>query len=189
MIHTALLWRSSKSKYGFDSESKLDNAGKWYFKDMRSNPIDLGVSADICGEYSSDDEYEDISESDRTCLSKSERRGYLLKRSNTDFNLWRRHYCALADHLWCLDLSKKEIPAVRAKCVKLSGLIRYREGSTTLDQLQIIIVNSTDGKTHFFRACSLLDQKKWIQDMNRWVRINDPEKSLEESLPADILSR
>ncbi len=155
------------SKYGQSDESKLENGSKWYFKDMRTNPIELGAAAEICGEYSSDED-EAISQSDLSYLAKSERKGYLLKRSNSDFNLWRRWYCVLMDQLWCVDISR-EVP--RAKCVKLSGMIRYREGYKTLDQLQIIIINSPDSKSHFFRAFNLIDQRKWIQDLNIKTRV------------------
>ena len=155
------------SKYGQSDESKLESGSKWYFKDMRTNPIELGAAAEICGEYSSDED-EAISQSDLSYLAKSERKGYLLKRSNSDFNLWRRWYCVLMDQLWCVDISR-EVP--RAKCVKLSGMIRYREGYKTLDQLQIIIINSPDSKSHFFRAFNLIDQRKWIQDLNIKTRV------------------
>jgi len=154
-------------KYGHSDESKLEHADKWYFKDMRTNPIELGATAEICGEYDSDED-EEISQSDLSYLAKSERKGYLLKRSNSDFNLWRRWYCVLMDQLWCVDIAGD---VSRAKCVKLSGMIRYREGYKTLDQLQIIIINSSDGKSHFFRAFNLIDQKKWIQDLNIKTRV------------------
>ncbi|KAJ1414450.1 hypothetical protein B484DRAFT_401765 [Ochromonadaceae sp. CCMP2298] len=137
-------------------------SARWFFKDMRTNPIELGASADVTGEYSSDED-EEISQSDLSYLAKSERKGYLLKRSNTDFNLWRRWYCVLMDQMWCVDITREN---PRAKGVKLSGMIRYREGYKTLDQLQIIIINSPDGRSHFFRAFNLIDQKKWIQDLN-----------------------
>jgi hypothetical protein len=155
------------SKCGIADESKLENSAKWYFKDMRSNPIDLGSTSDICGEYDSDED-EEISHSDLSYLAKSERKGFLLKRSNTDFNLWRRWYCVLMDQLWCVDTAQE---IARAKCVHLSGMIRYREGQKTLDQLQIIIINSADGKSHFFRAFNLIDQKKWLQDLNIKTRV------------------
>lgn len=155
------------SKYGFGGENKLENAGRWFFKDMRTSPIDLGANAEISGEYESDED-EEISQSDLSYLAKSERKGYLLKRSNTDFNLWRRWYCVLMDQLWCVDMSREK---PRAKCVKLSGMIRYRDGYKTLDQLQIIIINSSDSKSHFFRAFNLIDQKKWIQDLNIKTRV------------------
>ena len=154
-------------------QSKVDNTAKWYFKDMRTNPIELGATSEICGEYDSDED-EIISPSDLSYLAKSERKGYLLKRSNTDFNLWKRWYCVLMDQLWCVDIAK-EIPC--AKCVHLSGMIRYREGYKTLDQLQIIIINSSDGKSHFFRAFNLIDQKKWIQDLNIKTRIGAENNS------------
>jgi hypothetical protein len=154
-------------KYGIKDLAKLANSSRWFFKDMRATPIDLGTSAEVSGEYSSDED-DEISQSDLSYLAKSERKGFLLKRSNSDFNLWRRWYCVLMDQLWCVDVSR-ETP--RAKCVKLSGMIRYREGYKTLDQLQIIIINSADSKTHFFRAFTLIDQKKWIQDLNIKTRV------------------
>lgn len=155
------------AKCGIADESKLERSEKWYFKDMRSNPIDLGSTSDICGEYDSDED-EEITPSDLSYLAKSERKGFLLKRSNTDFNLWRRWYCVLMDQLWCVDTTRE---IARAKCVHLSGMIRYREGQKTLDQLQIIIINSADGRSHFFRAFNLIDQKKWLQDLNIKTRI------------------
>ena len=37
-------------------QSKVDNTAKWYFKDMRTNPIELGATSEICGEYDSDED-------------------------------------------------------------------------------------------------------------------------------------
>ena len=142
-------------------KSSLDITSRWYFKDIRTNPIELNESGDIMGETSSDDE-EEISQSDLSYLAKSERKGYLLKRSNTDSNLWRKWYCVLLDQLWCIDITK-EVPT--CKCIKLTGMIRYREGYRALDQLQIIIINS-DNLSHYFRAFNIVEQRNWIQDLN-----------------------
>jgi hypothetical protein len=141
-------------------KSSLDVTSRWYFKDIRTNPIELHESGDIMGETSSDDE-EEISQSDLSYLAKSERKGYLLKRSNTDSNLWRKWYCVLLDQLWCIDITK-EVPT--CKCIKLTGMIRYREGYRVLDQLQIIIINS-DNLSHYFRAFNIVEQRSWIQDL------------------------
>lgn len=142
-------------------KSSLDVTSRWYFKDIRTNPIELNESGDIMGETSSDDE-EEISQSDLSYLAKSERKGYLLKRSNTDSNLWRKWYCVLLDQLWCIDITK-EVPT--CKCIKLTGMIRYKEGYRVLDQLQIIIINS-DNLSHYFRAFNIVEQRSWIQDLN-----------------------
>lgn len=113
---------------------------RWYYKDVRTAPLEIGDTGEIIGEYALDhfsymysepakllsesesihlreqdsdiflDAFEhstvptaaavsggyeegefEISFSDLAYLTKAERKGYLLKRSNRDVNLWRRY--------------------------------------------------------------------------------------------------
>lgn len=153
-------------KYNISDAKEVANTVRWYYKDIRTSPIEFGDSGEVSGEYSSDDE-EVISHSDLAYLAKAERKGYLLKRSSKDQNLWRRWYCALTDHLWCVDINRDD---PRAICIKLSGMIRYKQGNhSTLDQVQTIIINSLK-QTHFFRAFNVVEHRKWIEDL--YVKTN-----------------
>ena len=100
--------------------TRMKNTIRWYFKDVRTPPIEFPDGEEATGEDSSDDE-EEVSHSDLAYLAKAERKGYLLKRSSRDQNLWRKWYCVLTDHLWCIDIQKKVPTAI---CIRLSGMIR-----------------------------------------------------------------
>ena len=181
------------SKYGnldeSKSKSKTKYAVKWYLKDIRTNPIDLGAMADICGEYSSDED-EAIAEVDVSYLANNgNQSGYLLKRSNSDVNLWRRRYCLLSEQLWCMGTSR-EGPRL-AMGVAYNSMVRYREGNKTLDQLQIIIINASDGKSHFFRAFSVTEQKKWIADLTHALTLRaaaDSDQATQLENPLQVLT-
>jgi hypothetical protein len=151
-------------KYNIYDSKEVSDSVRWFYKDIRTSPIDFGDAGEVCGEYSSDEE-EEISHSDLAYLAKAERKGYLLKRSSKDQNLWRRWYCALTDHMWCVDINRDD---PRAICIKLSGMIRYKQGNCidkTETTLQTIIINSLK-RTHFFRAFNLNEHRKWIDDLN-----------------------
>lgn len=107
-------------KYQVVDVTKLRNSVRWYYKDVRTTPIEFGDNEEATGEYSSDEE-EEVSHSDLAYLAKAERKGYLLKRSGRDQNLWRKWYCVLTDHLWCIDIHRT-VP--KAICIRLSGMIR-----------------------------------------------------------------
>ena len=107
-------------KYQVVDVTKLRNSVRWYYKDVRTTPIEFGDNEEATGEYSSDEE-EEVSHSDLAYLAKAERKGYLLKRSSRDQNLWRKWYCVLTDHLWCIDIHRT-VP--KAICIRLSGMIR-----------------------------------------------------------------
>eukprot|EP01035_Chromulina_nebulosa_P023640 gene23640-30654_t len=226
-------------KHNKASDTPLLNVTRvrWYYKDVRTAPLEIGDTGEIIGEYSLDhfsytysepekltsesepnDEdresrattvntsdssmfldalehsalpsavtvsggYEDgefeISFSDLAYLTKAERKGYLLKRSNRDVNLWRRWFCVLTDHLWCVDVTKNRYPS--AICLKLvsmsvsgpikptavNGPISSASGkhqSSTRDKLQSILVTSLK-EVHHFRAFNLNDQFNWIEDL------------------------
>lgn len=100
--------------------TRMKNSIRWYFKDVRTPPIEFPDGEEATGEDSSDDE-EEVSHSDLAYLAKAERKGYLLKRSSRDQNLWRKWYCVLTDHLWCIDIQRKTPTAI---CIRLSGMIR-----------------------------------------------------------------
>jgi hypothetical protein len=151
-------------KYQIADPTKLRSSVRWFYKDTRTPPLDLGDSGITVGEYDSDDE-ENLSESDCFYFSKVEKKGYMLKRSNKDINVWKRWYCVLADHLWCIDFNREPYKVI---CVRLHSLIRTKDGHSFSDQIQNIIVNSLKG-SHFFRAFNIVDQRSWIDHLQAWT--------------------
>lgn len=149
-------------KFNIADTLKLKRSIKWFYKDVRSSPLELG-EGEMVGEYDSDDE-EELSHSDLAYLTKSERKGYLLKRSSSDANLWRKWYCILTDQLWCIDVSAT---VSRAICIKLTGATRSKDGEELKlgDRIQNIIINSPK-RTHLFRAFTVPEQKKWVDELN-----------------------
>eukprot|EP01040_Poterioochromonas_malhamensis_P019266 gene19266-22715_t len=156
--------RKMSEKYQIADSSKLKSSVRWFYKDMRTPPLDLGDSGGTVGEYDSDDE-ETLSESDCFYFSKVEKKGYMLKRSNKDINVWKRWYCVLTDHLWCIDFNREPYKVI---CIRLHSLVRARDGYSFSDQIQNIIVNSLKG-AHYFRAFNIMDQRSWIEHLQAWT--------------------
>eukprot|EP01033_Poteriospumella_lacustris_P004659 gene4659-3341_t len=156
--------RKMSEKYQIADSSKLKSSVRWFYKDMRTPPLDLGDSGGTVGEYDSDDE-ETLSESDCFYFSKVEKKGYMLKRSNKDINVWKRWYCVLTDHLWCIDFNREPYKVI---CIRLHSLVRARDGYSFSDQIQNIIVNSLKG-SHYFRAFNIMDQRSWIEHLQAWT--------------------
>eukprot|EP01039_Chlorochromonas_danica_P006976 gene6981-7718_t len=143
---------------------RLKSSMRWYYKDVLLTPLVLGDGTDVVGEVDSDDDDDELlTPSDLAYLTtKAECKGYLLRRSSRDQNLWRKWYCILTDHLWCFGLNSQ---SARSLCIKLSGVIRYKEGTITANQIQNIIINSTK-RAHIFRVLDIDHQKKWIEELN-----------------------
>jgi len=153
------------------------SSNRWYFKDIRTYPLELESSGDVSGESSSDEE-EEISLSDLAYLRQGERRGFLLKRSSQDPNLWRRRYCVLTDKLWSIDVRSK-VP--KASSINISGSIQVRESAAIFNldyPLSIVIENSSSSGSGsgggisskgaaFFRATNPTDHQGWIDDLRQ----------------------
>jgi hypothetical protein len=133
---------------------------RWFFKDIRSTPVDMGDN--VSGNSSSDDE-ESISLSEMSYLRQGERRGYLLRRSNRDPNLWRKRYCVLTDKLWCMDV-KRLYP--RSRCIKITSTTIITDRTPSLEYPNCLVLHDT-GNTNFFRASSLLEQQQWQDDIHQ----------------------
>lgn len=91
----------------FNASRSLDDFNvKWIYKDMRAIPLSCNekyCAEDISCNNSSSDEEEDISIHDLQYINQFERRGYMLRRSKRDPNIWRKRYCILSDNLWCIN--------------------------------------------------------------------------------------
>jgi hypothetical protein len=144
------------------------NFSKWYFKDKRRIPLDLDETGDVSGNSSSEEE-DEISLNDFTYLTQGERRGYLLKRSRTDPNLWRRRYCILTDKLWYFDVKRQVNP--RGQCIQINSSAVVRDKVRLLDYPNAIII-TTMSDTHYFRATSPLEQHSWINDISQRARLS-----------------
>jgi hypothetical protein len=153
-------------RYNIMDFQKLKNSTRWIYKDVRTSPILLEdynyATFDTTGEDEISDDEEELSHSDLNYLVKSERKGYLLKRSSKDINLWKKWYCVLTDHLYCININQV-IP--KSICIKLNGVQRARSNHIHSEQVTNIIINSTRG-SHLLRAFNILDQKKWIEDLH-----------------------
>lgn len=154
-------------RYSLMDYNRLKNSTRWFYKDVRTPPIlleDNYQSFDTIGEDSSSEDEEELTHSDLNYLVKSERKGYLLKRSSKDINLWKKWYCVLTDHLWCLDINRTTPKTI---CIRLNGVQRSRNNQLTGgEQIHNIIINSTK-VTHLLRAFTLIDQRKWIEDLHQ----------------------
>lgn len=145
-----------------------NNFSKWYFKDVRKTPLDLEETGDVSGNSSSDEE-DEISLNDFTYLRQGDRRGYLLKRSTTDPNLWRSRFCILTDKLWYFDVKRQINP--KGQFIQINSSTIVRDNVCLLDYPNAIII-STMTDTHYFRAPSPSDQKMWISEISQRGRLS-----------------
>ena len=171
--------RTLKSQeYILDVESQLkeklflkcqlnDFTSRWYFKDIRCSPLELGEDCDHVRSELLDDETE-ISLSDLACIKHAERSGYLLKRSSKDPNVWLPRYCILTDKLWCVN-DKLRVPT--ASCISLNSNTKLQSRSLSLDCLGAITVQSTQG-LHYFIAPSSYDQQCWLDEISMKSALN-----------------
>ena len=131
----------------------------WYYKDIRSVPLQL--DGETSGNSSSDNE-EEMPMNDLIYLGSGDRRAVMQKRSSTDPNLWRRRLCVLTDKLWCINL-KKRAPWV--SCIPLDGSASLQEDAPELKYPYGIILRTSTGLTHFLRACSASEQHIWCCEL------------------------
>jgi len=96
-------------------------------------------------------------------LRQGERRGYLLRRSNRDPNLWRKRYCVLTDKLWCMDVKRLH---PRSRCIKISGNTIVTDRTPSLDYPNCVVMHD-QATTNFFRAASVTEQQQWQDDINQ----------------------
>lgn len=124
-----------------DTEGRLEAFTTWHYKDALSHPLDMdfGADDDASSNESSEDE-EEISLSDVSYLRQNDRKGFMLKKSSTDPNLWRRRYCILTDKLWCID-AKRPVP--RASCISIVNNIKLVENNTVEISFSFALVGTT----------------------------------------------
>ena len=158
----------SKLKEKFVSKYQLNSyTSRWYFKDIRCSPLELGEARDHVRGELLDDEIE-ISLSDLACIMHAEKSGYLLKRSSKDPNVWLPRYCILTDKLWCVN-DKLRVPT--ATCISLNSNTKLQSRSLLLDCLGAITVQSTQG-LHYFIAPSSYDQQCWLDEISMKAALN-----------------
>lgn len=134
---------------------------RWFFKDVRSLPLELGEACDLTGDDSSEDD-DEISLNDLSCIKQADIGGYLLRRSKKDPNVWQQRYCVLTDKLWCAH-DRLRVP--RASSINLDSSTKVQSRAYSLDCHGAIIIQSSLGQ-HSFIAPSLSEQNRWIDEIN-----------------------
>jgi hypothetical protein len=137
-----------------------DTTSRWFFKDTRSAPLELGEACDLTEDESSDDDTE-ISLNDFSCIQQADRSGYMLKRSSKDPNVWLLRYCVLTDKLWCVN---DRLRSPRASCISLNSNIKLQSKAPSLDCPGALILHSSHG-LHSFIAPSLSEQQSWLHEI------------------------
>ena len=137
-----------------------DTITRWFFKDTRSAPLELGEACDLTEDESSDDDAE-ISLNDFSCIQQADRSGYMLKRSSKDPNIWLLRYCVLTDKLWCVN---DRLRSPRASCISLSSGTKLLSKAPSLDCPGAMILQSSHG-LHSFIAPSVLEQQSWLHEI------------------------
>lgn len=137
-----------------------DTTSRWFFKDTRSAPLELGEACDLTEDESSDDDTE-ISLNDFSCIQQADRSGYMLKRSLKDPNVWLLRYCVLTDKLWCVN---DRLRSPRASCITLSTNTKLQSKAPSLDCPGALILHSSHG-LHSFIAPSLSEQQSWLHEI------------------------
>ena len=131
----------------------------WYYKDIRSIPLQL--EGETSGN-SSDEEESEISLNDLIYFGTGDKRAMLLKRSNSDPNLWRKRLCILNDKLWCINLRKK---SPYASCIELNGKVMLQEEAPDLNYPYGIIIQNPNQNTYFFRTNNSSEQQIWKDEL------------------------
>ena len=137
---------------------------RWYFKDMRTSPLELGDACDLTGDCSSDED-EEISLNDLSCITSAAsaaQSGYMLKRSSKDPHVWQQRYCVLTDKLWCVN-DRLRVPT--ASCISINSSTKLHTKCSILDCPGAIIMQSNQG-SHAFIVTSLNDQQNWISELS-----------------------
>ena len=139
-----------------------ETSSRWFFKDTRTLPIDLGDNGEVIGEESTSDDEDEMTLNDLSYIMQADRKGYLLKRSSKDPNLWRKRYCILTDKLWCIN---DRLRQPKATGLRLSSIL-VNNVSNELHCPNVIAVHSNHG-VHTFLAASSVEQQLWLEDINQ----------------------
>lgn len=137
------------------------SSSRWFFKDIRSSPLELGEAFDLSGDESPEEGEEEISLNDLSSMSQTHRSGYLLKRSAKDPNVWLSRHCFLTDKLWCVN-DRLRVP--RASCIPLNSSTKLQNKCLTLNCPGAIILQSNQGN-NFFLTTSAAEQQSWMNDL------------------------
>ncbi len=155
-----MLVQKLANRYKIQDTDRLMNGVRWYFKDCRTNAIEFPTGEETIGEDEYSDDEEEISHSDLGYLAKAERKGYLMKRSSKDINLWKRYYCVLADSkIYCVNINRDIPTSISVQCEFL------RSKSLNDDTDMRLILNGDNGKTYMFSAFSVFYAKRWRDDI------------------------
>ena len=167
-------------------EGKLNTYATWHYKDSLSHPLDADFDPDddASGNSTSEEE-EEISLSDVSYLRQNDRKGFMLKKSSKDPNLWRRRYCILTDQLWCID-AKRSIP--RATSIDIFNNITLANNHTVEIPHSFALVRkqrrdrSSSGGTssdqrvvlhdHYFRVQSEVSMASWMDELRLRIVLN-----------------
>lgn len=170
-------------------EGKLDTFSTWHYKDSLSHPLDADFDPDddASGNSTSDEE-EEISLSDVSYLRQNDRKGFMLKKSSKDPNLWRRRYCILTDKLWCID-AKRSVP--RATSIDIFNNITLASNHTVEIPYSFALVKkqkrgpaapSSSAGSHqpqqrglrdfYFRVQSEVSMASWMDELRQRIVLN-----------------
>lgn len=175
---------SLASIYDINNNSMTnDNVSiRWFYKDMRTTPLDCTTQKDdISANSSSSEDEKDISTQDFTYLNQFERKGYLLRRSRKDPNIWRKRLCVLVDNLWCIDYPDPKISITRRKQPKAQKLpigrhFKVYDSVQGFDYPHCIALQlqSTGSEQNivFLRAPSQAEQQLWVTEIIKRSNIN-----------------
>jgi hypothetical protein len=170
---------------------KHNVTARWLYKDMRTTPLDVtNTREDVSANSSSSDDEESIPTNDFTYLSQFERKGYLLRRSRKDPNIWRKRYCVLVDNLWCIDypesftrpssITRRKRP--KALCLKIGRHFRVYDSVQGFDYPHCIALQlqSTGSSQNivFLRANSAEEQQIWVSDIQKRSMINSENQAI-----------
>jgi hypothetical protein len=132
------------------------------------------------------------------------RRGFLLRRSRRDPNLWRRRWAVLSSRLWTFNVSKPVptvlaipldsgditvtaapppalLPAGRASSSSSSGSDSSSSSSSSVVSVDngILLSSSYDGRPlHSFRAPNAALQLKWTADLESFISYESDSRAL-----------
>lgn len=163
---------AKKQAHKFKDDGSANVYCTWYYKDIRTSPLRISETGDLSGNSSTESEH-DLPLSDLSYLRQGERRGYLLKRSSKDPNLWRKRYCMVSDNFWCVDARRKDSP--RARSIILTPSMSILDHSPSLDYPLCFVLHDNAG-THFFRAPTQLEHQIWIDEVrSRIILARDSE--------------
>ena len=167
---------------------------RWFIQHKNGPPIIL--NGELSGSDSSDDEYEDINASQNKIEKESEEshlryvlvkkatrskvciKGFLLKQSLHDHNVWRRAWCVLIDgQLWFISRMRQRRIIGEGGIPQFSWKSRHNHirllrshisdlNNNTRKNASIpysFEVKTLEGQVHTFQAGSRQEQLKWIQ--------------------------